>query len=85
VSETDLPRRLLPALAIVAALNMALAVWLMLTQPRYASDLLTVYGCCRNWLLHGANLYGTADAGVGYPPNAIVTFSALDLMAARSP
>src|SRR5712691_13390778 len=67
-------------LGVAAALNLAAALALALGEPVRASDLFTIYGWCRSWLLGGANLYAGSEASTDYPPNAIVMLSPLVLL-----
>ena len=71
------------ALAVLAGLNLALAVFVIATQPERARDLNTMYDWCRQWLSGRVDLYRLPDAATDYPPNAIVLFSPLALLPAR--
>ena len=67
-------------LAVYAAANLAVGIWLVFTQPSRAEDVWIIYDWCRAWLLHGQQLYAGADARTDYPPNAIVLFAPLALV-----
>ena len=70
-------------LAVAACINVAAGVTLALRDPNRASDLWTMYGWCRAWLVGGQSLYAAADAATDYPPNAIVLLSPLALVPQR--
>src|SRR5258708_6621221 len=76
-------RRIALVLAVLAGLNLALAVFIIATQPERARDLDTMYDWCRQWLYGHVELYRLPDAATDYPPNAIVLFSPLALVPAR--
>ncbi len=76
-------RRLLTALGLLAIINLAIALFVIATQPWRASDLLTMYGWCSDWLRRGSDLYSRPDAFTDYPPNAIVTLSPMALIPGR--
>lgn len=70
-------------LAVAACVNLAASVTISLGDARRASDLWTVYGWCRAWLIDGQSLYAGSDASADYPPNAIVLLSPLALVPQR--
>jgi hypothetical protein len=77
--ERERPRLWLYGFALLGSLNLAFGVVLVLRQPDRAGDLWTVYNWCREWLYHGAPLYGS-DGSPDYPPNAIVTYAPLAMI-----
>ena len=72
-------RRALRLWASLAALNLAAGV-VVSSQPERLSDLETIQGWARDWLVDGKNIYQPIDAFVDYPPNAIVLLSPLGLL-----
>ena len=76
-------RRLLTALGLLAIINLAIALVVIATQPWRATDLLTMYGWCGDWLRRGSDLYSRSDAFADYPPNAIVTLSPMAFVPVR--
>lgn len=77
-------RRLLAALALLAAVNLLIAVFIVFTQPQRALDLLAVREWCADWLRRGLDVFSQVDSISDYPPNAIVTFSTLALIPVRA-
>ena len=76
-------RRARMALALSAAGNIVIALWIIVTQPARAADLHTMYYWCGEWLVRHADLYTVFNASTDYPPNAIVLFAPMAWLPAR--
>jgi hypothetical protein len=76
-------RRLVAALGMLAAVNLAIAIFVIATEPQRALDLLSVRAWCADWLRHGRDLFALVDPDSDYPPNAIVTLSPIALIPRR--
>jgi hypothetical protein len=72
-------RRLIRFWAVLAGLNLGVGIVLAL-QPSRATDLESVMGWGRQWLLDGVNVYALQDSFVDYPPHAVVMLSPLGLL-----
>lgn len=68
------------ALWVAAGINLGVGLARALGEPARGSDLWTMYGWCRAWLLNGVRLYSAADAATDYPPGAIVTLAPMALV-----
>jgi hypothetical protein len=73
-------RILITLLAVYAAANLLVGIWLALVQPARARDLWMIYEWGRGWLLNGQELYLDPHATTDYPPNAIVMLAPLALV-----
>jgi hypothetical protein len=63
----------------MAVLNLAAGVWVS-TWPDRQSDLDAVQRSGQEWLVHGANIYESAEGAIDYPPHAILILSPLALV-----
>src|SRR5262249_48933211 len=75
-------RRVVAALALLAACNLVLAWILVIQDPSRATDLDLFRDWTHRWLYDGQHLYGSFSSEVDYPPWAIVTFTPVSLLAA---
>ena len=71
--------RWMPFWAVIAVINMTLALALTM-DPQRAADFETVWRWTGRWLIGGEDLYASRLSGTDYPPHAILILSPIALL-----